>query len=101
MTYSNVRDVVKAKASQIGLNKSLYSTHSMRAGGATAAANAGTSERILQKHGRWASSQSKDRYVKDSLSKRLKVSKSLLDEIVNLRFEIVCTIGLRFTCPSS
>ena len=79
ISYSNIRDVVKKKASQIGLNPALYSTHSMRSGGATAAAESGVSERIMQKHGRWACSSSKDRYVKDSLSKRLKVSANLLN----------------------
>ena len=77
MTYSNFRDVIKTKVSQIGLDPKLYATHSMRAGGATTAANAGLSERLLQIHGRWASSQSKDRYIKDNLSSRLSVSEAL------------------------
>ena len=79
LSYSNIRDVVKKKAGQIGLKSELYSTHSMRAGGATAAAESGVSERIMQKHGRWACSSSKDRYVKDSLKKRLKLSANLLN----------------------
>jgi hypothetical protein len=79
LSYSNIRDVVKKKAVQIGLKSELYSTHSMRAGGATAAAESGVSERIMQKHGRWACSSSKDRYVKDSLTKRLKLSANLLN----------------------
>jgi site-specific recombinase XerD len=79
LSYTNVRDVVKNKANQIGLNAALYSTHSMRAGGATAAAEANVPERLMQKHGRWASSVSKDRYVKDGLGKRLKVSAQLLN----------------------
>jgi hypothetical protein len=79
VSYANVRDVVKIKTRQIGLNSVLYSTHSMRSGGATAAAEANVPERLMQKHGQWASSASKDRYVKDGLNKRLKVSASLLD----------------------
>ena len=82
LSYTNVRDVVKVKASQIGLNAALYSTHSMRAGGATAAAEANVPERLMQKHGRWASAVSKDRYVKDGLGKRLKVSAQLLNQEV-------------------
>jgi site-specific recombinase XerD len=33
MSYSNVRELVKSKSEQIGLDASLYSTHSMRSGG--------------------------------------------------------------------
>ena len=77
MSYSSVRALVKAKATQLGLSAKQYGTHSMRAGGASSAANSDVSERILQRHGRWASSTSKDRYVKDSLDKRLEVSRGL------------------------
>ena len=77
MTYTRVREVVKAKAQQIGLDVSQYSTHSMRAGGATSAARAGVSERCLQRHGRWATSSSKNRYIEDSFESQLSVSKVL------------------------
>ena len=78
LTYNNVRDIVKTKASQINLNAKMYSTHSMRSGGATSAASNGVSERLLQMHGRWACSESKDRYVKEGVESRLSVSKTLL-----------------------
>jgi integrase len=77
ISYSNVRDIVKAKAGQLGLDPLLYSTHSLRAGGSTAAANAGISDRLFQRHGRWSSAASKDGYIKDSLESRLSVSKAL------------------------
>ena len=51
--------------------------HSLRSGGATEAANKGASGRCLSRHGRWKSVQSRDRYIEDSLSKRLDISKSL------------------------
>lgn len=51
--------------------------HSLRSGGATAAANSNVNERCWKKHGRWASDSSKDGYVKDSLESRLSVSKNL------------------------
>jgi integrase len=79
MSYNNARDIVKNKVSQIQLDPRLYSTHSMRSGGATSAAQAGTSERLLQLHGRWACPTSKDRYIKESLDARLQVSKNLLN----------------------
>jgi integrase len=78
LTYSNVRDVVKAKSIQLGLDPSKYGTHSMRAGGSTAAANAGIGDRIFQRHGRWASASSKDGYIQDSLEGRLSVTKALI-----------------------
>ena len=52
-------------------------THSLRSGGATAAANAGVPDRLFKRHGRWASESAKDGYVQDSLSSRLSVSKDL------------------------
>jgi integrase len=78
LSYSNVRDIVKMKACQLGLDPKHYSTHSMRAGGSTAAANAGVSDRLFQRHGRWASISSKDGYIKDSLKARLSVSQALV-----------------------
>ena len=52
-------------------------THSLRSGGATAAANAGIPDRLFKRHGRWSFDSAKDDYVKDSLSSRLSVSKAL------------------------
>ena len=77
MTYSSIRDIVKTKATEIGLNNAQYGTHSMRSGGATVAANSEIGDRMLQRHGRWACASSRDRYVKDSLAQRLSVSKTI------------------------
>ena len=54
-----------------------FGMHSLRAGGATAAANAGVPDRLFKRHGRWRSESAKDCYVKDSVDSRLSVSKSL------------------------
>ena len=51
--------------------------HSLRAGGASAAANAGVNDRCWKRHGRWKSETSKDGYAADSLERRLEVSKKL------------------------
>ena len=51
--------------------------HSLRAGGASAAANAGVNDRCWKRHGRWTSETSKDGYAADSLERRLEVSKKL------------------------
>ena len=47
------------------------------AGGASAAANAGLSDRLFKRHGRWASESAKDECARDSLSSRLSLSKAL------------------------
>ena len=53
-------------------------THSLRASGATTAANAqGVLERCLKQHGRWKSDLSKDGYVEDFLEKKLFITKQL------------------------
>jgi integrase len=77
MSYSSVTDLVKRKATQLGLNANSFGTHSMRIGGATTAANSLIPDRLFQKHGRWASASSKDRYVKDSQQQRMQISQAL------------------------
>jgi hypothetical protein len=77
MKYSTVKDMVKTKAIALGLNPAEYGTHSLRSGGCTTAANAGVSDRLFQRHGRWASVAAKDGYVKDSLKSRLSVTKNM------------------------
>ena len=52
-------------------------THSLRAGGATAAANVSIQDRLFKRHGRWVIEKAKDDYVKDSIQSRLAVSRSL------------------------
>ena len=51
--------------------------HSLRAGGATAAAGSGVPDRLFKRHGRWRSETAKDGYVKDSVEGRLKVTQDL------------------------
>ena len=77
MSYSSIREVVKRKATQLGLDAKFFGTHSMRIGGATTAANSLIPDRLFQKHGRWASASSKDRYIKDSVQQRLNISQAL------------------------
>ena len=64
-TFKNITDV------------SCISLRSLRAGGATAAANAGINDRLFKRHGRWLSENAKDGYVKDNFQSLLSVSKSL------------------------
>ena len=77
ISYSSIRDYFKTSFKDIVPDIALFSTHSLRAGGASAAANAGVADRLFQRHGRWKSVSAKNGYVDDSLSSRLSVSKSL------------------------
>ena len=56
-------------------------THSLRGGGATAAANAGVPDRLFKRYGLWASESAKDGHVQDSkilyYFSRLSLSKAL------------------------
>ena len=61
----------------IGLNKKSFRLHSLRAGGASAAANANINDRLFKRHGCWKSDKAKDGHVKDNVESLLSVSKSL------------------------
>ena len=65
------------KLESIGLDKHKFGVHSLRAGGATAAANAGVPDRLFKRHGRWKSETAKDGYVKDDLAEKLTVTKNI------------------------
>ncbi len=60
----DVARIVKAAASRAGLEASLVSGHSLRAGLATTAALAGKSDRAIMAQGRWRSRAMMDRYVR-------------------------------------
>ena len=77
LSYTRVRELVLEKLSLLGLDKSKFGLHSLRSGGASAAANAGVPDRWFKRHGRWRSENAKDGYVKDKLESRLEVSRKL------------------------
>jgi len=54
-----------------------FGTHSASIRGATKASNMGIHDRLLDNHGRWKDSGSKNLYIRDSKSKKLSVTKSL------------------------
>ena len=76
LSYSRARECLISRLKEVAgdLNVGL---HSLRAGGASAAANAGVNDRCWKRHGRWKSETSKDGYAADSLERRLEVSKKL------------------------
>lgn len=77
LSYTRFREILLASIKDLGLDPSAFGMHSLRSGGATAAANAEINDRLFKRHGRWRSENAKDGYVKDSLERRLRVSKSL------------------------
>lgn len=77
LSYTRMRELLLEKLVKIGLDPKKYGLHSLRSGGATAAANAGVPDRLFKRHGRWRSENAKDGYVKDSLSSRLSVTKDI------------------------
>ena len=77
ISYTCLRDLFKKKLKDLGYQPEEFGLHSLRAGGASAAANAGVPDRLFKRHGRWRSENAKDGYVEDSLDKTLEVSKNL------------------------
>ena len=51
-SYSSARETILGALEAIGFNKSLFSTHSLRSGGATATATVGVPDRLCKRHGR-------------------------------------------------
>lgn len=76
LSYTRARECILSKLRRISPNLNL-GLHSLRAGGASAAANAGISDRCLKRHGRWQSDSSKDGYIEDSFDNRIKITKKL------------------------
>ena len=76
ISYTRARELVKEAFKDI-TDVSKISLHSLRSGGASAAANAGIPDRLFKRHGKWTSKNAKDGYVKDNLQGILSVSKSL------------------------
>lgn len=77
LSYTRTREIILSALEDIGLDKKKFGLHSLRSGGATAAAAAGVNDRIFKKHGRWKSETAKDGYVREKLSEKLSVSSNL------------------------
>lgn len=79
LSYSRCLELFKNCLKQLGYNDKMYGLHSLRSGGATAAAKNNTelTERLLKLHGRWKSDTSKDMYIQEEVEQRLKISSAL------------------------
>ncbi|KAK3107923.1 hypothetical protein FSP39_025264 [Pinctada imbricata] len=76
LSYTRCRECLVGRLKEVAGNLDI-GLHSLRAGGASAAANASVNERCWKRHGRWRSESAKDGYIADSLHSRLSVTKSL------------------------
>ena len=75
--YSTLRELFKKKMTDLEYHAENLGIHSLRAGGATATANAGVPDRLFKRHGQWRSENAKDGYIEDTLEKRLSVSRQI------------------------
>ena len=77
LSYTRCLELLSEGLASVGLNPKNFGMHSLRSGGATAAANFGVPDRLFKKHGRWRSETAKDGYIKDTLKDGLSVSINL------------------------
>lgn len=70
LSYTRCREMLIEALTAVGVDPRPFGFHSLRSGGATAAANRGVPDRLFKKQGRWRSETAKDGYVKDSLESR-------------------------------
>ena len=78
VSYTRMLELVKSAFKDLGFRPQDVGLHSFRRGGATAAANADVNERLLQKHGRWKTSNIKNQYIDEDLDHLLSVSRAIL-----------------------
>ena len=77
ISCTTVREDVLYVLKSIGLDEKNYGLHCLRSGGASAAANLGVNDRLIQKHGRWKSVLVKNKYISENLNSLLFVSQNL------------------------
>ena len=77
LSYTRVRELMLSAFKAIKLPIEKYGTHSLRAGGASLAANSGVADRLFKRHGRWSSDRSKDMYVQDNIEQLLSITTSM------------------------
>ena len=77
ISYTTIRQNLSNVIKAVGLNWKDYGLHSLRAGGASLAANKGIPDRLFKRYGRWKSDRATDGYVEDNLKMLLSLSKNL------------------------
>ena len=74
LSYSRARELFIEKFKAIGLDTKLYVLHSLRIGGASAAANNDLPYHVIKKHGCWKSEKAKDTYCREDIHHQLLVT---------------------------
>ena len=93
LTYSRALKLTRGQLAAIGLKSKEYGLHSMRSGGARLTAALVLSDRLIMRHGGWKSDSSKNRYISESKSSLLSVSRSSC-----LVFSKADTCSIRTSC---
>ena len=76
MCYSRAKKLIKKELGKEGLDRTKFGIHSLRSGGASAAAALGVPDRFSQSGG-WRSEKTWNNYVKKFLDSLLLVTKSI------------------------
>ena len=76
--YSTVKDLFPKAMMAVTDEPGKYGLHSLRSGGALAAAAANVADRLISSHGRWKCEASRNRFIKDSDKNELKICKPLV-----------------------
>ena len=76
LSYTTARENIVKRLHTVAPNLN-FGLHSLRSGGATAAAISDVNERCIKRHGRWKSDVSKDGYIDDTFEKRISVTQKL------------------------
>ena len=71
LSYTTVRSHVLDLLANIDLDPKKFGLHSLRSGGASAAANLGVNDRLFKKHGRSKSGKVKDSYFHKIIQSKL------------------------------
>lgn len=85
VTYESLQKFLKTCIAALGLDPSLYSSHSLRRGGATWAFQAQVPAELIKTHGDWKS-HAYLRYLEFSLPQRMEVAQGMALEIVNRKY---------------
>ena len=77
ISYSRMNEIFHENMNTSTNGGADYGLHSLRAGGASAAAQHGVSARLISKQGRWSSESARNGYIQDNTNTRLSLSLSL------------------------
>ena len=69
-----MKELLKNNLEELGFLSAEFGVHSLRAGGATAAAGRGIPDRLFKKHGHWHLETVKNGYVEDPLEQHFLVT---------------------------